>query len=67
VTDLLIAVSLGAGPVVLLLLALLSLDSYKLVRLPAVARWLLLGAGVAVVCLAVNSALRDALGMARRD
>ena len=66
-TDLLIAVTLGAGPVVLLLLALLSLDSYKLVRLGSVTRSLLLGAAVALVCLAVNSTLRQTLGLEARS
>ena len=57
------AVTLGAGPVVLLLVGLLSLDSYKLVRLPAVTRTILLGAVVALLCLGIHSVLRKALGM----
>jgi len=67
VKDLLIAVTLGGGPVVLLLVGLLSLDSYKLVRLPAVARTILLGAAVAVVCLGIHSVLRRAMGIPGND
>ena len=61
------AVCLGGGPVVLLLGGLLSLDSYKLVRLPAVARTIVLGATVALLCLGIHSVLRGMLGMAGGD
>ena len=66
-TDLLVAAGLGAGPVLLLLLGLLSLDSYKLVRLPAVARTIALGAAAALLCLVINTELRAAFGVGRRD
>ena len=61
------AVCLGGGPVVLLLGGLLSLDSYKLVRLPAVARTIVLGATVALLCLGIHSVLRGMLGMTGGD
>lgn len=65
-TNLLAAATLGAGPVVLLLLGLLSLDSYKLVRLPAVGRTVAFGAAVALGCLFVHAELRHVFEMDRR-
>jgi hypothetical protein len=61
--DLILAAGLGVGPVALLLLGLLSLDSYKLVRMPPLVRSLGLGAAVALACLALNRALLDGLDL----
>lgn len=53
---------LGVLPVILFLLALVALDSYKLVRLGLVLRLLALGGGVAFICLWVNPLLYELLG-----
>jgi RsiW-degrading membrane proteinase PrsW (M82 family) len=67
VTNLLVAATLGGGPVVLLLLGLLSLDSYKLVRLPAVGRTIAFGAAAALLCLLIHNELRQLFDLERRD
>ena len=56
---------LGLLPVLVFLAALVLLDSYKLVRPRRVLVLLAIGAGVAVVSLALNRALAGALGLDR--
>jgi RsiW-degrading membrane proteinase PrsW (M82 family) len=58
-----ICFALGILPVGALLLALLLLDSYKLVRLRTVLAVLGTGAAVALVCLVLNPWLQRALGL----
>ena len=54
---------LGVLPVILFLLALVALDSYKLVPLAGVIRLLAIGGGVALVCLYLNPFLFELLGL----
>ena len=55
--------AVGLLPVIGFLLALIGLDSYKLVSLRRVAGWLALGALAAAACLPLNRALRDLLDL----
>ncbi|MFH1680903.1 MAG: PrsW family glutamic-type intramembrane protease [Candidatus Eisenbacteria bacterium] len=60
--DLLLRTGIAVLPVAAFLAVLLLLDSYKLVRLGSVLRTVLVGAGVAALCLVSNRLLLEALG-----
>ncbi len=55
--------ALGVLPVLAFLLALVVLDSYKLIRLRAVLLLIAAGAGVAAVCMLLNPRLMAGLGL----
>lgn len=57
----LLHISVSLVPVFVFLLALIALDSYKLVTLPLIVRTILVGCLVAAVCWYVNPALRELL------
>jgi RsiW-degrading membrane proteinase PrsW (M82 family) len=58
-----VTVAVGLLPVVLFLLTLIYLDSYKLVRLRWVAGALVAGCALAVACWFINAALESRLGV----
>lgn len=62
----LLHISVSLVPVFVFLLALIALDSYKLVTLSLIVRTILVGCLVAVVCLYVNSALLELTGLEHR-
>jgi RsiW-degrading membrane proteinase PrsW (M82 family) len=61
------ALALGLLPVLTFLLVLQALDSFKLVRLRAVLRLLLAGAGVALICFFLNRSLASLLQLDLRS
>lgn len=64
--DVALGIGLGFVPVLLFLLALIALDSYKLVRLQQVLVSILVGGVVAAACFAVAVLLMPALGLEPR-
>ncbi len=58
---------LSIAPVIVFLLGLIYLDSFKLVRLSSVIRSILAGVGVALICLLVNSQLLKLLALDQTD
>jgi RsiW-degrading membrane proteinase PrsW (M82 family) len=66
VTDLVLRFVVSLVPVVLFLVTLVYLDSYKLVHARSLGMALLVGCGVALVCLTVNNLVIHDLGVPRR-
>ena len=64
--DLVLRFSMSLLPVVLFLLALVYLDSYKLVHMRTLVMAILVGCAVALVCLTINDAVINELGVRRR-
>jgi RsiW-degrading membrane proteinase PrsW (M82 family) len=66
VIDLIIRFAVSLLPVVLFLIALVYLDSYKLVHIRSLVMAILIGCGVAFVCLTINNGVMHGLGVPRR-
>ncbi len=64
--DLVLRFAVSLLPVVLFLLTLVYLDSYKIVHVRSLVMAILVGCGVALVCLTINDAIINDLGVARR-
>lgn len=64
--DLVLRFAVSLVPVVLFLLTLVYLDSYKLVHMRSLVMAILIGSGVALLCLTINNALIGDLGIPRR-
>ncbi len=64
--DLVVRFSVSLLPVVLFLVTLVYLDSYKLVHVRSLVMAILFGCGVALVCLTINNAVIHDLGVPRR-
>lgn len=64
--DLVLRFAVSLLPVVLFLITLVYLDSYKLVHVRALVMAILIGAVVALVCLSINDAVIHELGIRRR-
>ncbi len=64
--DLLLRFSVSLLPVMLFLVTLVYLDSYKLVHARSLVMAILVGCGVALVCLSINNAVISDLGVPRR-
>lgn len=64
--DLVLRFAVSLVPVVLFLLTLVYLDSYKLVHMRRLVMAILIGSGVALLCLTINNALIGDLGIPRR-
>ncbi len=65
-TDLVIRFVVSLLPVVLFLVTLVCLDSYKLVHVRSLVMAILIGSGVALVCLSINDVVINDLGVPRR-
>ncbi|MCI0452767.1 MAG: PrsW family intramembrane metalloprotease [Candidatus Latescibacteria bacterium] len=65
-TDLVLRFVVSLLPVVLFLVTLVYLDSYKLVHVRTLVMAMLVGSGVALVCLTLNNAVINDLGVPRR-
>jgi RsiW-degrading membrane proteinase PrsW (M82 family) len=66
VTDLVFRFVVSLVPVVLFLVTLVYLDSYKLVHVRSLVMAILVGSGVALLCLTLNNAVISDLGVPRR-
>ena len=64
--DLLLRFSVSLLPVMLFLITLIYLDSYKLVHVRSLFMAIVVGAAVALVCLTINNAVIHDLGVPRR-